>query len=135
MGAEHINYREIVDGSNTHVLQFNIDENNYSSRSNYTLCASRNGLKFTTPSILLKNRGKHIRVYQDVLEFDENELFRIKAVDFSISKKYRRKQDIVDPYFTKSGTLVIPKAVSKPSNVPSCRHIQPLPPFVPTLEV
>jgi len=108
-GAKYITCKKIVDKSKETVLQFNIDNSIYSSRYNYTLIASREGLKFTTPAELVKHRGKYIRVYQDVMEFEENELFRIKAVDFTLSKKERIRHDVKDPYFTKSGIMVIPK--------------------------
>lgn len=64
-----------------------------------------------TPSTLVPFTGKKVFYYRDDTVFkDPNELFRIKPVNFEIYSDKFKDTDCRDvPYFTKSGSLVLPR--------------------------
>jgi len=68
----------------------------------------------TLPKFLIDYKGKLIRYYVERLYPQENEIFRIQAVNFNIETtnlhlKMRNDEMAQFPYFSKGGELVIPQ--------------------------
>jgi len=73
---------------------------------------TNNGVKIRTPKIMSKYAGNKVICYIDRLSVNKNEVFRIKPIGFSLleNNKIKRKiNNIKDPYFTRSGRLVLPR--------------------------
>jgi len=69
-------------------------------------------VKIRTPKIISKHIGSKVICYIDRISTNKNEVFRIKPVQFSFAEDNRIKRKVNnqrDPYFTRSGRLVLPR--------------------------
>jgi len=108
---EHIKMEIIYDNGHCIVMKYPDYKNQLTFGKRWiSVYKARPGIQIRTPNILRPYAGKVFDIYQEKIDPEEMELFRMRPIGFELNLKTKEKKERQsNPVFSKTGFCVIPK--------------------------